>query len=277
MGRRVAPLALVTTRSADDMTRPHLAQFLRGRRWPGRRTVGTLAGALAAFGFLALANVEVTTRQGINFEVTTHRVPLYAKGIEFVDRHVQYQQIAEEVTSGLNSDEARALAIFDWTQRTIRPTPDGWPIVDDHILHIIIRGHGVADQRADVYATIASYAGLPSFWQKVKAPGTQDGVILTFTRIDGRWAVMDVANGWPFRDAAGRLATAEDIAANPAILPEAARSLAMGSTPYAHVFLDLRTPMVHRPLRAELQMPWPRLTYEVRRAVGLERDDGSER
>ena len=60
----------------------------------------------------------------------------------------------------------RVLAVFDWTARRIQPTPEGWPVVDDHILNIIIRGYGMTDQRADVFATLTTYAGVPAFWQR---------------------------------------------------------------------------------------------------------------
>ena len=150
-------------------------------------------------------------------------------------------------------------------------------MVDDHILNIIIRGYGLSDQRADVFATLVTYAGVPSFWRNVKAPGTRDGVILTFARVDGRWVVLDVANGLMFRNERGELASAEDFAANHATLPAAARSLMTGSTPYSRVFTQLRMPPIPRLLRAELQMPWPRVWDQTKRVVGYEHDDGTER
>ena len=226
---------------------------------------------------IGLANCEVTTRQGVNFEVSTHRLPLYRKALEFVDRAAQYRQIASEITRGATSDRERAIRVFDWTIKHIRPTPAGWPVVDDHILHIIIRGHGLNDQRSDVFAMLATSAGLPAFWQKVRGPGTGDGLILTFVRVDGRWAVADVANGFLFRNRGGDLATAEELAADPSLLPGEAGALVTGATPYNRMFAGLRTPPIPRTLRAERQLPWPRLWYEIRRAIGREEDDGSQR
>ena len=228
-------------------------------------------------GLFALSNLQVTTRQGLNYEVSTHRLPLYAKGLQFIDRHIQYGQIAVEVTAGVSSDEARVMRIFEWTKRNIRQTPDGWPIVDDHILNIIVRGHGVSDQQADVFTTLSAYAGMPAFWQEVRATRTKDGLILSFARVGNRWAVFDVLNGFAFRTRDGVLATADDLGADPAVLPDAARAITVGSTPYPKIVEGLRTPPVPRPLRAELQMPWPRLRYESARVAGLERNNGSER
>ncbi len=249
-----------------------IAPTFRGRRVAVRWLV--VVGVVVGLAFAA--NLPLTTRQGFNFEVSTHRLPLYLKAFEFLDRDAQYRQLAGEITQGAASDQARVVAVFDWTARRIQPAPDGWPVVDDHILNIIIRGYGLGDQRADVFATLATYAGVPAFWQRVKAPGTEDGVILTFVRVDGRWTVADVANGFLFRNDRGELAGADDFASHRVIMPAAAASLRLGSTPYSQVLTQLRTPPIPRPLRAELQMPWPRLRDRTRRAVGYEREDGSE-
>lgn len=239
------------------------------------RAAALLLVVLAA-GFVLVANVPVATKQGVNFEVSEHRLPLYLKTFEFLDRNAQYRQLANEITLGAAKDQARVLAVFNWTARRIQPAPEGWPVVDDHILNIIIRGYGTSDQRADVFATLTTYAGVPAFWQKVKAPGTEDGVILTFVQVDRRWIVMDIANGFVFRNERGELAAAEDLAARRVALPAAAGSIMIRSTPYSKVLDQLRMPPIPRPLRAELQMPWPRLWDHTKRAVGYERDDGSD-
>jgi hypothetical protein len=241
---------------------------------PGRRRFvwWTLGGLIVA---LALANVPVTTEQGVNFEVSTHRLPLYVKTFEFLDRDAQYRQLAHEITHAARSDEDRVLAVFNWTARRIQRAPEGWPVIDDHILNIIIRGYGTSDQRADVFATLATYAGVPAFWRVVKAPGTRDGVILTFVHLGRRWVVMDIANGFMFRNVRGELADADDFAAGRATLPAAAGSLMTGPTPYAQVFTQLRMPPIPGTLRAQLQMPWRRLWYQTQRAIGREREDGT--
>jgi hypothetical protein len=232
-----------------------------------RRIIGlVLAATMVAVG--TVASLPVTTKQGVDFEITAHRLPLYRKAFQFLDRDAQYRELATGITQGALSRRERVLAVFKWTARRIQPAPAGWPVVDDHILNVIIRGYGSTDQRADVFATLVTYAGVPAFWQKVTAPGTKDGVILTFVRVDGRWVVIDVANGFVFTNASGELASVEDLAANRAILSEAAASLTIGSTPYSRILTQLRMPPIPRPLRAELQMPWPRLRDEARRAVG---------
>ena len=226
---------------------------------------------------LAIMNWPVTTKQGVNFEVSTHSLPLYVKSFEFLDRDAQYKQLAREVTAGRTTDTERVLAAFDFTHRRIRETPGDWTVVDDHILNIVIRGYGHNDQMADVAAMLMTYSGVPAFWQKFKAAGSDDGAIFTFARVDGRWVVLDVANNFVFRNSGGALATAEEVASQPGSRPSGVTGFMIRSTSYSTILDQLRTPPIPRPLRTELQMPWPRLWYETKRAVGLEHDDGSER
>lgn len=223
-----------------------------------------------------IANIPVTTLQGVNHTVTAHRLPLYLKAFEFVDRHEEYRQLALHVTRNAASDRERVQAVFDWTVERIQPQPDGWALVDDHILNIIIRGYGVNDQQADVFATLLTYAGVPAFWMRVNAPGTRDGVLLTFAKVDDRWIVADVANKCLFKTATGSLAAAEDFAAKRVVIPGSIADVVVGATAYSAILNQLQMPAIPRPLRAELQMPWPRLWHVAKRAVGYERDHGTE-
>lgn len=224
---------------------------------------------IAGLALVGVANLDVTTKQGLNFEVSTHRIPLYLKAFEFIERSARYRQIADEVTSGAMSDTERALKVFEWTRRHIRTTPPDWPIVDDHILHIIIRGHGFSDQQADVFATLLTYAGVPAFWAKAQADPTGPVVILSFARIDDRWRVFDVFNGVVFRSATGGLATMNDLRGHPELLPASARSIEVKGVPYGEIVTKVPMPAVPNPLRAELQMPSARLWYQLKVAVRL--------
>lgn len=239
------------------------------RRW--RRIA--LVQMLVVLALLALAHLPVTTKQGVDFEVTTHRIPLHRKVFEFIDRDAQYAFLASSITRSAASDTDRIRAVFDWVARRIQPNPPGWQVVDDHILNIIIRGYGTNDQRADVAATLTTYSGVPSFWRKVVSPDGERVLILTFALADGRWVVMDVANGFLFETLRGELATLDDFETQRAVLPVAAQSLVIGDSPYPAVFHQLRMPSIPDTLRAELQMPWRRLWYQARRAIGQVRDD----
>lgn len=236
------------------------------RRW---RRLG-LALLVTALTVVGVAHLEVTTKQGVNFEVTTHRMPLYVKALQFINRSVQYEQIADEVTEGAVSDADRALKVFDWTRRQIKPTPKDWTILDDHILHIIIRGHGVNDQQADVFATLATYSGVPAFWTKVRLQPEGPGVILSFALVDGRWRVFDVFAGIAFRDDTGKLATMDGLRGRPDLVPASMRTVLVEGLAYEDIVTRASMPAIPETLRAELQMPTARLWYQVKVALRLE-------
>ena len=241
-----------------------------------RTVVGLTASTLMGAVFL-VAMMPVATRQGINYEVSTHHVPLHQKVFDFVYRSNHYQLLADEATLGTSTDQERVLAVFDWTQRNIPRTPKGWTVVDDHILNIIIRGHGTADQRADVFTTLSTYAGVPAFWAKVRLQKSQDGIILSFALVDGRWVVFDVANGVVFRNDRGDLATPADLRNRRDLIPSRVHDLKVGGTPYPRFLEHLQRPPVPNPLRAELQMSGQRFRYELGRVLSVGESDGFQR
>ena len=239
----------------------------RARRIANRLMVGGLL-----VGALAVTVSPATTRQGVNFHVSSRTVPLHVKLVDFLDRHWHYNLLAKEITQGCRTDEARALAVFAWTREHIKPTPTGWPIVDDHILNIIIRGYGVSDQMADVFATLAMYAGVDAFWKAYRLKGGTPEAIFSFARMNGKWAVFDVGRGVIFRNPEGQLASVEQLVAHPDWAAMAGEPLQPSGFSY-ELFLPQLVPFeVPRPLRATLQMPGPRCWYETRKMLGLERN-----
>jgi hypothetical protein len=191
--------------------------------------IAVVVGGLVLAAALALATSTTVTRQAVNYEVAAKLLPLYVKAIDFIHRHEHYRLLAREITAGLRTDRERVEAILAWTRREVRPIPEGFPIVDDHVLDIIVRRYGSRDQMADVFTVLSTYAGVPAHWQSVRV-GPMPG-LYTYVQLDGRWLLVDLRDG-------GLTPPPPALAAPPA-----------------------------RPLRAELQMPWPRLAYEVRRLV----------
>ena len=199
-----------------------------------------LAGTL-----LGLMAWPATTRQGVNFKVTERHLPLILKGMDFLLRDYEYRRLAAEVTQGLSTDESKADALFRWTREHIRPTPPGWPVVDDHITHIIIRGYGTSDQRADVFATLATYAGVPSFWRVVLDREDRHRV-LTFVKIRDQWTIWEIEERTAFRDVENRLIPVEELA----------------KKPEWSMLAGFKAPEI---LRAQAQMPGARLRFEILR------------
>lgn len=230
---------------------------------PARSLWWRVSGAAAAVLAVAVAMAPASTKQGVDFRVSSHRIPLYVKTLDFLQRDAHYALLAREITRQLATDEQRMAAVYAWTREHVRPTPPGWPVVDDHILNIIIRGHGVSDQMADVATTLLTYAGTPAFWAWRLVEGGQAGPAVSFVRVDGRWVVVDVARGVVFRDAEQQLATLDALLERPELIKAQIGERAPGGRAYA-AYLRQFTPFtVPRPLRAELQMVWPRLWYET--------------
>ncbi len=229
--------------------------------------IALLAGCIVAT--VSLLAHPVSTRQGVNFSVQTHRIPLAVKAMDFIDRHYHYRQLAGDITRDCRSDRERAEAIFAWTRAHIRKTPKDWPVVDDHILNIIIRGHGLEDQMADVFTTLSTYAGVPGFWRVVRLPEDGQKLVLSFARLEGRWAMFDVANGLIFADSQGRPADVHDLMRSQELVEHTTGGLAPSGIPYWRYVEQLGAFEVPTWPRARAQMPLPRLNFEVRRALGM--------
>lgn len=222
---------------------------------------------VALVGIVAVAVTPSTTKQGIDYVVSTRKLPLYVKVLDFLDRDANYRVVAKSITAGMVTDQLRAMAIFEWTRTNIRSVPPDFPVVDDHIWHIIVRGHGADDQKADVFTTLLTYAGVPAYWIFLEYEGRR--LPISFVRVSGTWRVYDVANGFIFRNRQGEPATVEEVVGDPALVKAVGDRYPYKGLPYTIYFRDFRPPVVPDILRAELQMFLPRLLFEMKRLVGL--------
>lgn len=218
-------------------------------------------------GIAAVASMPTTTRQGVDFVVTTHELPLYAKGLDFIDRDLNYRALAKQITAGKATDETRVLAVFEWTRANIRDVPAGWPVIDDHIWHIIIRRYGVADQKADVFTAMATYAGVRGYWFYARA--RDERLPLSVLFVHGDWRVFDVQHGLVFRGPGGELLTLAALTHDPAIVTGATTGLTYHGQPYMAYLRGLRPPTQPGILHAEKQMLGPRLMFEMKKRIGL--------
>lgn len=233
----------------------------RSRRWKNARPVLVVASLL-----VALALFPVGTLQGVNYVVSERTVPLYAKALDFVDRDVNYRRVASQVIPQNASDHFKVRAALDWTRSNIRDTPGGFPVLDDHIWHIVIRGYGQDDQKADVFTTLLTYAGLRSYWMSI-GPGPE--LTMSFVEVGERWGMVDVQNNVIVVGRDGEPASVEEIAANPAIAARQGPAMHRG-VPYNRFFDGFRAPLPPDVTRAEMQMPLARAWFEIRRTVGLD-------
>jgi hypothetical protein len=230
----------------------------RGFRW-----VGVAAACIAAA--LVIASWPVATRVGLNYQLSSKRVPLYEKVINFLSRDLQTRRLAKEIVAGASTDEEKLLKIFSWVTEHVRPTPPGFPVVDDHILHTIIRGYGADDQRAEAFVVLAGYAGLRGRVVRLEPPSHPNVFLYVALVTSGAHTyVFDITNRVIFRDERGRLADLEVLSRNPRLIAAAAPGLVVEGIPYQHYFLGLRQAKTWS--RTDAQQLWPRLTQELRRA-----------
>jgi hypothetical protein len=228
----------------------------------------TVAAAIATM--VIIASWPTSRLVGVDFVIAHDTLPLWKKASEFIDRDAQLRQLSRAVLAGSISEAARAEAALDWTRAHVRHAPDGLPVIDDHIASIVQRGYGQADQQADVFTTLLVYAGVPAYWQVIGA--RPRFIPLSYVLIEGQWRVFDVTRGLTFRTASGTLATPADIAADSGLVERVARQAGVDQIDdYLWYFGGYRPPQPPEILRAELQMPRRRLSFEIGKLIGATR------
>ena len=217
---------------------------------------------LIGLALIGLACWPVTTRFGVDYRWSSRRITLFEKAVHFLSRDLQTRRLVAELTRGARGADEKLLRLFDWTVVHVRATPPGLPVVDDHPWHIIVRGYGAPDQRAEALALLASYAGFRAAAAALYAPGTDHRILVTVVRDGSRTFVFDVNNDIAFRKGRNALADVREVAANPDLIPTAARSLTIDGVPYERYLAGLAS-LAPGFQRMEAQKPWPRLKQEL--------------
>lgn len=166
---------------------------------------------LGTASLVAVLNIEVSSRQGINYVVRTVKMPLYIKIMEFLDRDYHYKKITNEIVKDCYTVQEKVLALFEWTHENIKEVPEDFPIVDDHVWHIIIRGYGARDQLSDVFTTLCNYANIDAFFSPIYTKDRADLMPLSFVKINNHWRAFVPHNGVYFKNKAGELASVAEI------------------------------------------------------------------
>ena len=210
----------------------------------------------------------VQTRQGINYEVTEHTLPLSLKLAGFVYRDMEYRHLARALTRGIRGDEAKVLRLYEWVRSHVMAgNPPRLPVMDDHVWNIIVRGYGEPDQLADVLATLCAYAGIPAELAMLGPPGGRMIHAVAMVQLDDRWCPLDPFYGIIVRHADGRLMSREELLADPAPLHEAAPGLMVNGYEYSRLYQWLPQIEPSAELRPYRQMPLRRAWYEMKRTV----------
>jgi hypothetical protein len=211
-----------------------------------------------------ILNIGVSTRRCVNYKCASLKIPLYLKVLDFFDRHYNYKQLVKNIISVKDGNEERAIKIFAWVCGNIRKSPQGLPVIDDHVWYIIVRGYGASDQFHDVFTTLCNYAGVDAFFAFIPAKGRAAKIPLSFVRINKRWAVFDPYSGVYFKNSSGEIASVEQIMAGDwAVFNFAAAN--KQNSDYAAYLGDLG-PVGNIGLnRANTQLPLKRLMLELKK------------
>lgn len=213
----------------------------------------------------SLLNISVSTRQGINYRVQTVKIPLYLKLLDFFDRHYNYGPLVRKITQGAKNEEEKALRLLEWTYQNIRKVPTGFPVVDDHVWNIIIRGYGASDQSADVFSTLCNYAGVEAFYTLVTPSGGEGIIPLSLVKLRDRWVVFDSYCGVYFKDKNGNFAEVEVLKGNNWEIEQIDKNREEPVVNYASYFPNLPAPKNIGLWRANIQSPLKRLLFEIKR------------
>lgn len=215
-------------------------------------------------GLFVFLNINVTTQQGINYRWQTIRIPLYLKILDFFDRHYNYKELVKRIVKDAKTDEERVLKIFEWTHANIKKVPNGFPTIDDHVWHIIVRGYGADDQSSDVFTTLCNYVGIDAFFSWVYTRDKSQRIPLSFVKIEKKWFIFDPYHGIYFKDKKGGLADINILKSNN-WTPEGNKE---------HLDIDYAIYFDNLPLikdaglkRANIQSPLNRLIFEIKRWI----------
>ncbi|MBM4132943.1 MAG: hypothetical protein FJ245_04160 [Nitrospira sp.] len=236
-----------------------------------RFSTGLIVGALGAVLFLFLVGqIPTTGLEGVDDRMIVHRMPLWEKATKFYIRHREFQQWAEEAASGETDPQRRVLRLMEWTRSQVKPIPTGFPFVDDHISHIVLRHYGNDGQLSEVFTALTTYTGNEGRWEAYRLPGAKGRVALCFVKSNGKWWVFDVWNGGWFETESGQIATIDDFKHPERLRQRGQAPELLGGVSYISYFQDVQGVFRRSFSRARGQMPWHRFLM----VIGLEPEDG---
>lgn len=223
------------------------------------RRLALLSAAVAlVIAVAVIAFWPAETRVAVDYQPTVQRIHFYEKALHFLSRDRQTRRQVEQIVTAAASDEANLLRIFEWVRENVRDVPAGFPIVDDHPFHIIVRGYGAADQQSEAFSLLASYAGFRAATMLV--PST--AYPLATVELEDRQYVFDVPRGLAFVDGSGRLIDLETLLADRNRLRQALGDADLDPNAYHATLAEFARLAVNTD-RMEMQKPLGRLWYEL--------------
>lgn len=231
-----------------------------------KKLIKILLLALFLLGILFwILNFKVTYYKQLNYVKYEVKIPLYAKIAGFLYRDSQYRCLVRQITQDCSNNQEKVLAIFKWTNQNIRKEiPDGWPIIDEHLWDVIVRGYGTNDQAAYVFSVLCSYAGIPAAVKRIFAKDRDHSIVISLVCLGKREIVFDVYYGNYFFNESNVLASLDDLIRNPKLITQSAPELRISGIPYLEYFYNLSSIKEKDFSRLKLQMPIERFFYEVK-------------
>ncbi len=219
-------------------------------------------------GSFCILNIEVNTRQCVNYDCHSIKLPLYLKLLGFFDRHYNYKNLVNEIVRGASSEEERSMRIFEWTYKNIKRVPRGLPVIDDHIWWTIIRGYGTMDQFSDIFTTLCNHAGIKAFFTDVSTKDGNSRYTFSFVRIKGGWVLFDPYNGVYFKDKNAKFSDIDSLSSGNW------KSVSLDKEPrivtdYSLYFENLSYINFSLLTRASIQSPFNRLLFELKKRLNI--------
>lgn len=171
-------------------------------------------GPWASFGMTKPIDVgyqyAIRTNEGTSFNVGGFKS--LSPEVLLEGRHIA-KKIAFEVTKNDKSDLEKARSLVRWTFLHIRSQSTGPDtVIQDDSLGIMRRGWGYCDQKAHVYATLATYAGIPSRQLQLFREGYGSPHTVAESFINGKWIIISTWRGFIPTNNENQPVTKEEIA-----------------------------------------------------------------
>lgn len=158
------------------------------------------------------------------------------------------------------------MEIFIWTCENIRKQPDGLPVIDDHVWHIIIRGYGEPDQSSDVFTTLCNYAGIRAFYALAHTQDQKNLLPLSFVKIRNKWVIFDPYRKVYFKDRNGGIADIGALKNNNWVIHTRGEQPDINYSPYLK---ELPSVIEASLIRDSIQSPLNRLLFEIKKRTRL--------
>ena len=129
-------------------------------------------------------------------------------------RHI-VKDLAKNITRNDTTDLEKAQSLVKWTFLHVRSQSAGPnTVIQDDFLGILRRGWGFCDQKAHIYATLATQVGIPSRQLQLFKVNYESPHTLSESYINGKWIVIDSWRGFIPLDKSGNPVTKEELASS---------------------------------------------------------------